>query len=110
MNARLSSKFWIDAYLRLLAQKNIPGFVVKMGEHTAGAIMVKLNTLDGQAQLFERGYDDNFTPIWRVSMQGYETDIDDFIAAQYKIDPDLWVVEVETRNANPMLDSQFLAH
>ena len=36
---------------------DIPGFVVAHGDDTGGAVLVKLNTLDGQAVLYQRSFD-----------------------------------------------------
>ncbi|MDF1716838.1 MAG: DUF1491 family protein, partial [Antarcticimicrobium sp.] len=54
---RLTARFWVDAYLARLRLREIPAFVTAHGDDTAGAVLVKLNTLDGQAVLFQRGFD-----------------------------------------------------
>ncbi len=55
--ARLTAEFWVQAYLARLRFQEIPAFVVSHGDDTAGAVLVKLNTLDGQARAFHRTYD-----------------------------------------------------
>ena len=55
--SRLTARFWVDAYLARLRFSDIPAFVTAHGDDTAGAVLVKLNTLDGQAQAFHRSYD-----------------------------------------------------
>ncbi|MCK5500799.1 MAG: DUF1491 family protein, partial [Tritonibacter mobilis] len=47
--SRLTARFWIDAYLARLRFQDIPAFVTAHGDDTAGAVLVKLNTLDGEA-------------------------------------------------------------
>ena len=47
--ARLTASFWVQAYLARLRLADIPAFVVAHGDDTGGAVLVKLNTLDGQA-------------------------------------------------------------
>jgi len=54
---RLTAAFWVQAYLRRLALENIPAYILAHGDDTAGAVLVKLATLDGQARLFQRGFD-----------------------------------------------------
>ncbi|MCA8833812.1 MAG: DUF1491 family protein, partial [Proteobacteria bacterium] len=49
MTPRLTSQFWIDAYLLRLGQETIPVFITKKGDKTAGAILINLNLLDGTA-------------------------------------------------------------
>ena len=46
-----------DAYLARLRLRDIPAFVTAHGDDTAGAVLVKLNTLDGQARAFQRSFD-----------------------------------------------------
>jgi hypothetical protein len=54
---RLTADFWVHAYLARLRLADIPAFVVAHGDDTAGAVAVKLNTLDGKAALYVRGFD-----------------------------------------------------
>ena len=54
---RLTAEFWVQAYLARLRLADIPAFVTARGDATAGAVAVKLNTLDGQARAFGRAWD-----------------------------------------------------
>ena len=47
----------MHAYLARLRQYAIPAFVTAHGDDTAGAVLVKLNTLDGRATAYQRGFD-----------------------------------------------------
>lgn len=103
--ARLTARFWVDAYLARLRLEAIPAFVVSHGDDTAGSVLVKLNTLDGQAVLHQRSYnilDD--TRTWAVLAEGEEASVDEAIARQRGFDPDLWVIEVEDRHGRHLLD------
>ena len=42
---RLTSDVWVSAYLTRLRLVDIQAFVVARGDATAGAVLVKLNTL-----------------------------------------------------------------
>ncbi|MEM9794608.1 MAG: DUF1491 family protein, partial [Pseudomonadota bacterium] len=44
---RLTAEFWVQAYLARLRLADIPAFVTARGDNTAGAVLVKLNPLDG---------------------------------------------------------------
>ena len=57
MTPRLTAKFWVHAYLNRLRMIDIPAFVVLKGDLTAGAVVVKMNTLDGQAMAYQRSFD-----------------------------------------------------
>jgi len=106
---RLTSNMWVSAYLRRLQGANIPAFITSKGDATAGAVIVKLNTLDGNACSFERTFDMDGNRIWTVLKQGVEQDVDASLAKQRSYDPDLWVIEVEDRAARHLLDEDGLS-
>lgn len=102
---RLTADIWVSAYLTRLRLENIPAFVVKRGDSTAGAVLVKLNTLDGNAQLFQRSFDlMTGDRRWMVLAEGAEADVDGSVAKQRSFDTDLWVIEVEDRAGRHLLD------
>jgi hypothetical protein len=68
---RLASGVWVGAYLRRLEGLAIPAFVVRRGDDTAGAVLVKLATLDGRARLFQRSFDPmTGARTWMVLAEG----------------------------------------
>jgi hypothetical protein len=102
---RLTAEFWVQAYLARLRLWDIPAFVVAHGDDTAGAVLVKLNTLDGQAQAFQRSFDVmSGARAWVTLIEGEEGRVDEAVAKQRSFDPDLWVVEVEDRAGRHLLD------
>ncbi len=107
---RLTTEIWIAAYLTRLRLASIPAFIVQKGDHTAGAVLVKLNTLDGQARCYQRSFDlMSGERQWVVLTEGAETDVDGSIAKQQSFDPDLWVIEVEDKAGRHLLDEPGLA-
>lgn len=107
---RLTAEFWVQAYLARLRLADIPAFVVAHGDDTAGAVLVKLNTLDGQARLFQRAFDlQSGARQWTVLAEGCEGAVDEAVARQRGFDPDLWVIEVEDRAGRHLLDEDGLA-
>ncbi|MEM9637129.1 MAG: DUF1491 family protein [Pseudomonadota bacterium] len=108
--ARLTARFWIDAYLARLRGQDIPAFIVAHGDDTAGSILVKLNRLDGQATVYQRSYNlMEDTRSWSILEQGAEMDVDASITRQRGYDPDIWVIEVEDRQGRHMLDQPGLS-
>jgi hypothetical protein len=106
MEPRLTARFWVDAYLTRLRLADIPAFVVAHGDDTAGAVLVKLNTLDGQAVLFQRRFDPaSGARHWDVLAEGDDRHVEGVIARQRRVDPDLWVIEVEDRAGRHLLDT-----
>lgn len=102
---RLASGVWVSAYLARLRVYDIPAFVVRKGDETAGAVLVKLNTLDGQAKAFQRSFDlMTGDRKWMVLSDGAERDVDQSVGKQVSFDSDLWVIEVEDRHGRHLLD------
>lgn len=107
---RLTADIWVAAYLTRLRLADIPAFVVTRGDNTAGAVLVKLNTLDGQARAFQRSFDlMTGERAWVVLAEGAEAAVDQALVRQRTFDPDLWVIEVEDRAGRHLLDEAGLA-
>ena len=107
--ARLATGVWVSAYLARLDQQNIPAYVVAHGDDTAGAVLVKCARLDGTAQLWACEWDfETDTRDWRVTLDGEEHAVDEAIRKQRGFDPDLWVVEVESREGRVLLGEEGL--
>ena len=107
---RLTADIWVSAYLARLRVEDIPAFVVKRGDATAGAVLVKLNTLDGRAACYQRTFDlMTGDRRWAVLTEGEEAEVDASIARQQGFDPDLWVIEVEDRSGRHLLDQPGLS-
>ena len=107
---RLASGFWVQAYLTRLRLQDIPAFVTAHGDDTAGAVLVKLNTLDGQARAFQRSFDlMSGARVWVILAEGEEAAVDAAVARQRGFDPDLWVIEVEDRAGRHLLGEEGLA-
>lgn len=102
--ARLAAGVWVAAYLRRLGAEGIPAFVARHGDDTAGAVTVKLATLDGRATAFQRSFDPaTGGRAWVVLAEGPEAEVDAALARQARFDPDLWVIEVEDRQGRHLL-------
>lgn len=106
----LTARVWVDAYLTRLRLVDVPAFVVAHGDDTAGAVLVKLNTLDGRAVAYQRRFDlMSGVRRWDELLSGEERDVDAGIARQRGFDPDLWVIEVEDRQGRHLLDEPGLS-
>lgn len=108
--SRLTADFWVRAYLTRLRLADIPAFITAKGDATAGAVLVKLATLDGRARAFQRSFDlMTGNRAWIVLAEGEERAVDAAIARQRGYDPDLWVVEIEDRQGRTLLDEPGLS-
>jgi hypothetical protein len=110
MSDRLTASFWVSAYLARLRLADIPGFVVAHGDDSAGAVLVKLNTLDGRAVAFQRSFDlMSGARAWVVLAEGDEAAVDAALRRQRDRDGDVWVIEVEDRQGRHLLDEPGLS-
>jgi hypothetical protein len=109
MGARLTAELWVSAYVRRLGLANMPAYVTARGDATAGAVLVKVATLDGQARCWQRSFDlRNDSRVWVVLAEGAEAEVDALVSRQRGRDPDLWVIEIEDRLGRNLLDQEGL--
>lgn len=107
--ARLASGVWVSAYLMRLQGQGIYAHVVHRGEATAGAVAVKLATMDGRASLYIRTLDGAGDRVWTALVDAApEAEADTAIARQRRFDRDLWVIEVEDPRGRHLLDEEGL--
>lgn len=107
---RLTTDIWVSAYLTRLRLEAIPVFIVSKGDATAGAVLIKVCSLDGQAVCYQRSFDfETGDRRWTELCSGAEHDVDASVAKQCSFDPDLWVIEVEDRAGRSLLDDPSLA-
>lgn len=107
---RLTADVWVSAYLTRLRLSDIPAFVTQKGDATAGAVLVKMNTLDGQATAYQRSFDlMTGERCWMVLSEGGEADVDAALNRQKGFDPDLWIIEVEDKQGRHLLDEPGLS-
>ena len=102
---RLTSKIWVQAYLKRLELQTIAAYVTAHGDDHSGAILIKVMKMDGSAQLYEKTFDlQNNRNAWVKILDGLDVDIDNLLEKQKANDPDLWVVEIENANGQNYLD------
>lgn len=110
MTPRLAAGIWVSAYLARLRLADIPAYVTRRGDATAGAVVVKVATLDGTARAFQRRFDlMTGGRAWEVLAEGAEAEVDATLARARGRDPDLWVIELEDRAGRTLLDEDGLS-
>ena len=109
---RLKSSIWVAAYLRRCQTEGVFGAVRRRGAEEAGAVFVKVATLDGHAVLYvpapQTVYDDS-RPIERIFMPASkepiaEASVEERLVKENRLDPDAWIVETEDRAGRHFLD------
>lgn len=107
---RLTTDLWVSAYLTRLRLSDIPVYVTAKGDATAGTVVVKCATLDGQARAVQRSYDlMTGARVWVTLAEGAEAEVDAALSRQRARDPDLWLIEIEDRQGRTLLDQPGLA-
>ncbi|MGK0266708.1 MAG: hypothetical protein ACI82N_000957 [Maricaulis sp.] len=102
---RLKTKFWVEALLRRAELGLAAVYVTRHGDEDAGAVLVKVANLSGQAELFVPARDQNGDRIWtRYRDQPVEeAEIDAYCRRRADDDPDIWVIEIEDRKGRNFL-------
>jgi len=110
---RLKSAIWIAAYVRRCHGEGAFAAVRRRGAEEAGAIFIKLNRLDGAAELFgpaPQAVFDEAHPSDRVFTRSLgaapvpEDKVEERLAREIRFDPDVWIVEVEDRDGRHFLE------
>jgi hypothetical protein len=108
---RLRSDFLVSAHLRRLNDATIPAVLRRRGAAEAGAIFVKVDRLDGSADLYgpapqalfeaEESGERRFSPL----LQGASPlDVEERLAKEVRFDSDLWIIEIDDRQGRHFLD------
>ena len=109
MMPRLASGLWVAAYLNRLRLAEIASYVTARGDAQAGAVVVKVATLDGKARAYQRSFDlVADARVWVVLADGAEAEVDAVLARQKVQDRDLWIIELEDRQGRTLLGEEGL--
>jgi hypothetical protein len=110
---RLKSAIWVAAYIRRCQVEGIFAAVRRHGADEAGAIFIKVNRLDGTADLYgpaPQAAFDEAQPTDRAfsaplkAQPAPEGDVEAYLARETRFDPDVWIVETEDRAGRHLLD------
>lgn len=110
---RLRSDFFVSALIRRAETAGSIAMLRRRGSEEAGAIFVKINRLDGTADVYapapQTAFDEDRPSgrIWTRATGGEPADdakAEEYLARQFRFDSDIWVVEVEDRTGRHFLD------
>jgi hypothetical protein len=93
----LNTDLWVYALMRRASLGGAFATVERRGDSTAGAVLVKaLNRRIGEARLFAEATRADGERFWMQPVNSLqEADLDAYIARAARIDPDLWVIEID---------------
>lgn len=95
------AEFWIMANVRRCNDTGVPALVVKRGDSRGGTLLLKLNRFEDGCKVLTQARDPDGNPGWLAAFSGNlvpEAEADEYIGRAMNRDPDLWVVEIETRD------------
>lgn len=101
----LSTDIWVGALIRRVEVGGGFAVVVRKGDPRAGAVLVKvLNRSTGDARLLLEATRGDGERVWmEPAASRQEPDLDRYIARAARIDPDVWVIEIEDREGRHFL-------
>jgi hypothetical protein len=100
-NDRLPTDLIVNAQIRTAGAQGVPIVIVQKGDKASGVILLKINRLDGFAHLLTQvRLDDElvWSPLTKTDPMP-EADADAMMRKQASFDPDMWLIEIEDRQA-----------
>ena len=111
---RLKSAIFVQALIRRCETAGAAAYLLRRGAEEAGAVFIKLNRLDGTAELFapapQTAFDDA-RPADRAFSRSFgkepvpDQKVEDKLAKESRFDPDVWIVEVEDRAGRHFIEN-----
>jgi hypothetical protein len=110
---RLKSGIWVQAYIRRCSIEGAYAVVRRRGADEAGAVFVKIDRLDGTADLFGPAPQAVFVspaPSARAFARcltprpAADADVEARLKREIEFDPDVWILEVEDRSGRHFLE------
>ena len=102
---QLSSDIWVYALIRRVELAGSFATVVRKGDARGGAVLVKtINRRTGEVRLWAEATGREGAPVWmRPVISENEADLDAYVVRAARIDPDIWVVEIEDTDGRRFL-------
>ena len=101
----LSTDIWVAALIRRAELAGAFGMVIRKGDPRAGAVLVKaLNRPAGTAKLYAEATRLDGERVWMQPVPSdQEPELDRYIERAARVDPDVWVVEIDDRQGRHFL-------
>ena len=101
----LSSDIWVSALIRRAELSGAFAMVIRKGDARAGAVLVKvLNRPLGTARLYAEATKLDGERVWMEPVRSdQEPDLDHYVERAARVDPDIWVVEIDDRQGRHFL-------
>ena len=101
----LSTDIWVYALIRRVEQGGAFAMIQRKGDARAGAVLVKVvNRADGWTRLYAEATRGDGERVWmQPTPSTDEAELDAYATRAARIDPDLWVVEIDDRQGRHFL-------
>jgi len=102
---RLKTAIYVQALIRRCEVAGAAAYLVRRGAEEAGAVLIKINRLDGTVVVLSqasRGEE----RVWLKPLGDScnEQRTAEYFARQLRVDPDIWIVEIEDRQGRTFVD------
>ena len=106
MTPRLKAGIFVRALIRRAEVEGAQAFVAKKGVEESGAVVLKLNRLDGHVLVLSQARRGEGDLVWARPLGDWtdEARAGAYLDKQRKYDPDLWIVEIEDRQGRAFVD------
>ncbi len=93
----LSTDVWVGALIRRAELGGAFATVARKGDTRAGSVLVRaINTKTRQSRLYSEAFRGDGERIWMEPVSsGADADLNRYVERALRVDPDLWVVEIE---------------
>lgn len=101
----LSTDIWVAALIRRAELGGAFAVVAHKGDVRAGSVLVKaVNRSDGTVRLYAEATKGDGTRVWMQPLAAQdEPSADAYLVRSLRIDPDLWIVEIEDKQGRHFL-------
>lgn len=104
---RVPTHIWVDAHLKRCSVEGIPAVVINSGEKMGGTVLLKIYQAGVGCRLLSQMRDLDGNLSWYSAHDEdviEEPDADERIRKSINRDPDLWVIEIESRDGSVPVD------
>jgi hypothetical protein len=104
----LSTDIWVGALIRRAELAGAFAMVIRKGDPRAGAVLVKvMDRRAGRARLYAEATRGDGERVWMEPVPSEdEADLDAYVERARRIDPDVWVVEVDDAQGRHFLTEE----
>jgi len=101
----LSTDIWVGALIRRAELGGAFATVARKGDSRAGAVLVKvIDRRAGTTRLYSEAMRGDGERFWMQPVRStLEADLDAYVERAARIDPDVWLVEIEDREGRHFL-------